>query len=323
MTKTIGYGAALVMGAALVLSFGAATPAFACEQGCDGGGWGGGCWWGCSGGEMEVDNSVSITVSNSGTINNETEAEASTGGNYADGSYGGDGGKQKGDGGNGGDGGDAEGDGSNVGGMGGNGGSTGNGGNGGDAGPGGLVQTGDAEANAGSVNTLNTTEIEVEGCGCDESAPVNGWWRKIKKDNSVGVTVANSGTINNETEAEAKTGKNDADGSYGGDGGKQKGDAGNGGDGGDATGSDEECGWCGGGCGNWCGGGCGYWCAPTGCDGCDNGSNVGGDAGQGGHAGSGGDGGAGDVGGTVVTGNARSDSGAVNVMNTVLVRVLR
>ncbi|TSC86580.1 MAG: hypothetical protein G01um10148_566 [Parcubacteria group bacterium Gr01-1014_8] len=290
---------AVLATSAMVLSQFAAIPAYACEDWC----WGEG---------SSDDNSVYIKVSNSGTIYNETKAKADTGDNDAGGSYGGDGGSA-GDGGDGGEA-DVEGgvnwcgecsDGSDSeanGGDGGNGGDS----NGGDAGPGGLVDTGDADANAGTVNTLNTTDIAVEGCGCEDDQDECGCippWLRRDVDNSVRVKVHNDGTINNETKAKADTGDNDAGGSYGGDGG---GDChcdggGDGGDGGDAeVGDDEE------GCGcEWDIGG--------------GGTANGGDGGDGGDA----DGGDGDVGGTIRTGDARSDAGTVNVMNTTLVRVTR
>ncbi|MBI5457001.1 hypothetical protein HY969_04670 [Candidatus Kaiserbacteria bacterium] len=287
MTKTMKVGA--VIGTlAMVLSQFAAVPAYACEY-----------WW-CG---SDVDNSVTITVSNSGTINNETEAKADTGDNDADGSYGGD----SDDGGDGGDGGRAKVEGGldwnwcecddsgseANGGVGGNGGDS----NGGNAGPGGLVDTGDASAEAGTVNTLNTVDIEVVGCGCEEEETDDccGGGRG-DVDNRVVITLSNSGTINNETEAKADTGDNDADGSYGGD----SDDGGDGGDGGNAKveGDDGE--------------------------NCDCVPPSGGNANAGG-GGEGGDtnGGSSDVGGTIRTGDARSESGTVNLMNTVLIRVTR
>src|SRR3989338_11467205 len=111
MTKTMNYGAAIVTVAALVLSmFAAAAPALACEDRCGGYGRGG----------SETDNSVKIDVDNHAVVINSTSASASTGGNWAGGSEGGDGD----DAGNGGSGGDAEGEGKgdNNGGAGGDGG---------------------------------------------------------------------------------------------------------------------------------------------------------------------------------------------------------
>ena len=291
MTRQMNYGAAVATIAALTMSVFAAVPAsaFACES------------W-CGGGTTNTDNSVYINVSNSGTITSNTDAKASTGGNWAGGSFGGDAGK----GGSGGDGGNADADPSgkcdcnpSVGNAtGGNGGDGGSGGNGGDAGPGGLVDTGSATANAGSLNTLNSTEIDVQAadCGCNNDHHVDGWGRRTTNtDNSVDVYVSNSGNIYSDTDAKAKTGDNSAEGSFGGDGKK----GGSGGDGGDA----------------YAGGGWLDW----------DGHPVGGDAngGDGGHGGAGGDGGRGDVGGTVRTGAAESNSGSINLMNSTIVRVTR
>ncbi len=255
----------------------------------------------------EENNAVYITVVNSGTIQNSTAASASTGGNYAGGSYGGEGG-EAGDGGNGGDaevyGGGFEwcgecGSGSDSAAAGGNGG-TGGSAHGGNAGAGGYVETGDAIAEAGSANELNNTDVVVEGCGCEEDnnecSCIPPWFQR-DVNNTVTITVANSGAVVNATAAGASTGDNKAKGSYGGEGGE----AGNGGDGGEATVGDDE------GCG------CDEW-IPAG-----GGDAVGGDAGQGGSA----DGGEGGLGGTVRTGDTRSESGSINVMNTTMVRVTR
>ncbi len=301
MTKIqLGYSAAIV-GATLAFgAFAFAAPAFAATH-CDD--------W-CGGGDEN--NSVYISVTNDGKIDNKTEAKADTGGNWAGGSYGGDGGSA-GDGGKGGDAAVAGGGGwcweccNTCGGSDSeaNGGDGGNGGdaNGGDAGPGGLVTTGDADASAGTVNTLNTVDIEVEGCGCEEEPEccIPPWLRR-DVDNHVKVKVKNDGKIENKTKAKAETGDNDADGSFGGDGGCECDGAGDGGDGGDAHVGDD-------------GDGCGCeWDFGGGA-----GTANGGDGGNGGDA-NGGDGG---VGGTVVTGDARSEAGTVNLMNTILIRVLR
>ena len=295
MTKTVNYGAAAATIAALTMSVFAALPAsaFACESWCGGSN------------DTDINNSVTINVTNSGTITSDTDAKASTGGNWAGGSYGGDAGK----GGSGGDGGVADAntdshcdcDPSVGNATGGNGGDAGAGGNGGDGGPGGLVDSGDATANAGSLNTLNSTEIDVQAadCGCanSEEHHFSGWGRRGDTDinNSVTVYVSNSGSIDSDTDAKAKTGDNSAEGSFGGDGKK----GGSGGDGGDAY------------------SGSGFvdfdWHA------------VGGDAfgGNGGMGGNGGDGGRGDVGGTVRTGAAESNAGSINLMNSTIVRVTR
>lgn len=284
----MNYGAAVATISALVLSvFAAATPAFA--------------WGGHNGGSNSTDNSVVITVSNKAEVVNTTSAKASTGGNWAGGSEGGDGEEA----GNGGNGGDAEGagKGDNNGGVGGEG---GNGGNGGNGGAGGLITTGNAEANAGTMNTVNTTDIEVEqaDCGCAQtSGKKHKRGNRTTVDNTVEVGVSNSGGVTNTTDAYAKTGYNDAEGSEGGDGD----DAGNGGNGGNAEeGSSYNRGSRGHGYGHGSNKG--------------GGDNNGGAAGNGGNGGNGGDG---NVGGTIVTGHALSNAGTVNVLNTTLIRVRR
>ena len=289
----MSYGAALATIAALVMSVFAALPAsaFACESWCGGGG------------ETNTDNSVYISVSNSGSINSDTDAKASTGGNWAGGSEGGDGAK----GGKGGSGGDAGNDdgcgecwsGGSGDANGGDGGNGGNGGSGSNGGAGGLVDTGNAEANAGSLNVLNSTDIEVQAadCGCgDNDHHQHGWSRGGDRntDNSVDVYVTNSGSIYSDTDAKATTGKNDAEGSSGGDGAK----GGKGGSGGDAEGGD------------------GFWEYDS-----YYGSSS--NAGNGGDGGEGGEGGSGDVGGTIRTGRAEANAGSINVMNSTIVRVTR
>ncbi|MFZ2707002.1 MAG: hypothetical protein WAY88_02640, partial [Minisyncoccia bacterium] len=253
------------------------------------------------------DNSVYIKVSNDGYISNTTSAKADTGDNKAGGSYGGDA-ENAGDGGNGGDasvdggvqwcGECGSGSGSTAtGGEGGNGGNS----NGGNAGDGGYVVTGDASAEAGTANSLNSTDVEVEGCGCDEDqnecSCIPPWFRR-DVDNSVKIKVYNDGYISNETKAKADTGDNKAKGSYGGDAGY----GGDGGDGGEAEVGDEEEG-----CGcEWDLGG-------------SAGEAVGGDGGNGGHS----NGGEGGQGGTISTGEARSEAGTINMMNTTVIRVVR
>jgi hypothetical protein len=282
MTKAMGLTAGAVVAVALL----AASPAFA-----DGHRWDD-C--GCS---DETDNSVTIKVWNMGAIMNMTGAVANTGGNYAGGSYGGNGG----DGAEGGHGGDANVDGYGLA-EGGNGGEGGEGGEGGNGGPGGLVETGDATANAGSMNTVNSTDIDVEqaDCGCDDE--MDGWYdalgnfhpyRNGDVNNTVEIEVENEGVVADATVAGANSGENQADGSYGGNGGN--GDEG--GHGGEANASQGE----------------------TGC-GCDvyPGQAHAGNGAMGGH---GGNGGVGDVGGTIRTGRAMADAGTINVVNTNLIRV--
>lgn len=292
MTNTMKFGVATLAVSALAFAF--AGTASACQNECD---WDNG----------EDDNSVYIKIENSGSIKNTTTAKADTGDNKAGGSYGGNGG----DAGKGGNGGDAYVDGgmnwcgecahgsdsSATGGNGGTGGSA----HGGNGGPGGLVDTGNASAESASVNELNSTNVVVEGCGCEEDDNdcecIPPWFRR-DVDNSVTIKVKNGGDIENDTTAKADTGDNKAKGSYGG----TAGEAGKGGSGGDATvGGDNdrdcECDW----------------------DFGSSGDAVGGDAGQGGSA----DGGNGGVGGTVRTGDARSEAGTINVTHTTVVRVTR
>lgn len=180
MTQSItNYAVATVAAFALVLAF-AATPASASMN----------------------SSSIKILVDNSGSIDNTTKAKAETGGNWAGGSKGGRGGS----------GGDVEVE--NGGGDYNNGGAdAGNGGNGANASAGGLVTTGDANADAGTVNSLNTTDVEVDLYGED----MNSSKIKLDVDNDQGCDCENN--IDNTTRARARTGGNDADGSKGGSGG--------------------------------------------------------------------------------------------------------
>lgn len=163
--------------------------------------------------------SITITICNRGSITNSTTANSSTGGNTAGGSVGGRGGR----------GGDVDPAGNeNNGGA-----SAGNGGNGGNGGAGGLVNTGNATAEAGTVNDLNGTDAEVAldcDCGDINSATIN-------------VVVDNNGIANNilnTTRARARTGENLAQGSTGGDagnGGEVEGGSGNENNGGASAGT--------------------------------------------------------------------------------------
>ena len=294
----MNYGAAVTTIVALVLSMAAVTPAFA---------------GGHSEADIDVDNDVKIYVQNEGLVVNSTTAEASTGGNYAGGSTGGDAG-QGGHGGNGdyadadatanadGDA-DADADANANGGDGGNGGDAGNGGAGG---VGGTVSTGDAEANAGTLNVVNSNDIKVEGCGCDsvdlddleEFDDVD-----VTKDNEVKIELLNRGAVINYTDAYATTGWNDAGGSTGG-----AGDDGGGAGDGDYADADADADADSKGCG------CGDADADAEAD------ANGGNGGQGGHGGNGGEGG---PGGLVVTGEARSNAGTINLVNSNLIRVIR
>lgn len=280
----MNYTAAVGTIAALVLSsFAAVTPALA---------------GGNRGGDVEIDNGVKISVANFAVVSNITTSSASTGGNYAGGAYGGDGAE----GGDGEEGGNADADAdSNKGDAdamanGGDGGKGGKGGNGGDAGVGGTITTGDAEANSGVMNVVNSTDLEVEGCGCDSGVSYDeDEVDDIEVDNQVKLELVNGGIVTNFTDAYAKTGWNNAAGAAGGD-------AGQGGDGEEGGNADADA---------------------------DAGHYSDGDAyseangGQGGNGGRGGRGGVALEGGVVVTGNATSNSGAVNVINSTLLRVRR
>ena len=290
MTKTMNYGAAVATIAAL-LSLTAALPAFADYNDSEI--------------DVDLDNDVKVTVVNSAFVVNSTTASASTGGNWAGGSYGGNGAE----GGNGGYGGDADADAdadadeygdadADADADGGKGGAGGAGGNGGHGGLGGAIATGDAEANAGTMNQINTTDIKVEGCGCDADLDdVEGFDDvDYDADNEVKIDVVNEGALVNFTDAYAKTGWNWADGSFGGDGAE----GGNGSTGGDAD-------------------------ADADADAEDGDADADADA-DGGKAGTGGEGGNGgnvEAGGIIVTGNAVSNSGTVNLINSLLIRVIR
>jgi hypothetical protein len=141
--------------------------------------------------------SITITTLNRGTIINDTSAKSHTGANTAEGSKGGRGG----------DGGDVTSDGSfNNGGAG-----SGNGGNGGNGGAGGLVDTGNATADAGTVNDLNNTDVDLDLV----SAAVAGFnSTALLVDTDNGQCECNK--ITNDTRARARTGDNTAQGSVAG-----------------------------------------------------------------------------------------------------------
>ena len=142
---------------------------------------------------------ITINICNSGSITNSTSAKSSTGGNTAGGSVGGRGGA----------GGDISSSGNNN-----NGGASGgSGGNGGNGGAGGLVATGDATANADTVNDANSSDVNLE-------VP------EEMNSSSIAIIISNLSTrcdcgssIGNSTRARASTGENLAEGSSGGDGG--------------------------------------------------------------------------------------------------------
>ncbi|MBI5457953.1 hypothetical protein HY971_04505 [Candidatus Kaiserbacteria bacterium] len=178
MQNTYGKAAAIATSVAMALgTFGFAAPAFAAVN----------------------SSSITISITNRGSIDNTTQADAHTGQNIALGSQGGLGGN----------GGSVTSAGSEN-----NGGATaGNGGNGGNGGAGGLVTTGNASADAGTQNGLNGTDATIEfDCACGDLNSV-----------TVGVTIDNDrefptqNNIDNTTQARARSGQNLADGSTGGD----------------------------------------------------------------------------------------------------------
>jgi hypothetical protein len=166
MKKLLAIGASIAM-------FATATPAFAAMN----------------------SSSISVTTTNSGTINNGTIAFSHSGMNIAGGSTGG----------NGGNGGSVLSAGSNN-----NGGAgAGDGGNGGNASDGGFVDTGAASADAGTENGLNGTDVDVQ-----VPTDMNSSSAAVDTDNT---SPANE--INNLTGAGALSGMNAAAGSDGGSGG--------------------------------------------------------------------------------------------------------
>lgn len=143
--------------------------------------------------------SITLSITNRGSINNVTTSDSDTGNNVALGSLGGIGGN----------GGNVTSAGSeNNGGA-----QSGNGGNGGNGGAGGWVETGDATSNSSSENGLNGTNAEVEFlCDCGD---VNSVTIDLEIDNDREFPTQNN--INNLTDARARTGVNTALGSQGGD----------------------------------------------------------------------------------------------------------
>lgn len=237
------------------------------------------------GGSSGGSNSSDISVSNDNTANvyNGTISVAATGGNSAGGGNGAEGG-------NGGSGGDVNGNDGNAG-------EGGNGAAGGDGGAG-TVITGDAMATAGTLNVVNTNATDIESdCGC--ANPSSGSSRRGHKNdssssrNSSDIKVDNDSDANvyNLTAAVALTGGNDAWGGSGADGG-------NGGSGGDVNNS---------------GNNNDYRGHHKGGNSNDQESNAG-DGGNGGAGGDGWDGG-------VQTGDAMSDAGTINIVNTNLTRI--
>jgi len=137
---------------------------------------------------------TSISLHSKAVVMNDSRTTANTGGNLADGSFGGAGGAG-GDIANGGGEQDVEEA------------TTGDGGNGGGAGLGGFVQSGDALAESSVANTVNSTVIRINGCGCDLGS------------SRVKIRTNDFAMVKNRTMTRANTGDNGALGSYAGDGG--------------------------------------------------------------------------------------------------------
>ncbi len=138
-----------------------------------------------------------VVNENCAFVGNHVEADAETGENGAGGSAGGDGG-------DGGkivnvDGGDVERS------------HTGSGGSGGSGNIGGTVYTGDATAEAGVMNAVNTNRATINRCACVDEDECECGPDIIKN--------RNRAMVLNGIEADADTGENGADGSEGGDGG--------------------------------------------------------------------------------------------------------
>lgn len=135
-----------------------------------------------------------ISLHSGSMIINETETAANTGGNMADGSYGGSAGS----------GGDIE---NYSGSQDIEDATTGNGGSGGNAGLGGAVQTGDATAVTSVTNQANTNIVRLDGCACDNT------YSRVR------VRTHDFAFLMNRTGTAANTGDNAALGSYAGSGG--------------------------------------------------------------------------------------------------------
>lgn len=146
--------------------------------------------------------------SNDASVRNSVRIKANTGGNFADGSYGGSGGS----------GGDIE--------IGAGEGeveesTTGNGGNGGNASTGGTVITGNATATGSLTNMINENDTEIDRCACQEDCcdeVIDGDCRFIHGDDTM-VMNRNRARMQNDMDVKANTGNNEALGSYAGEGG--------------------------------------------------------------------------------------------------------
>jgi len=162
----------------------------------------------------------------------------------------------------------------------------GNGGNGGNAG----VQTGVAVSSAGTMNMVNTNAVEVavDDCGCAAGDLEDEGDTTISNTSNITVGNSNAGTVLNLTAAVSNTGLNGAQG-------------GTAGEGGDATAESDEDN----------NGGWGWWH-----HGYNNNDDEGSANAEGGNGGVGGD-------AVVISGDAGSEAGTINVVNTNFVRVTK
>jgi len=131
---------------------------------------------------------------NEATVMNRVSSHANTGGNYASGSYGGDGG-----------------DAGNIHGGDVNQSTTGNGGDGGDASTGGTIFTGNAYATTSFNNEVNSNTTIIDRCACDNDGCCDGGHDVVYN--------RNRAIVVNDVSSYANTGDNMADGSYAGRGG--------------------------------------------------------------------------------------------------------
>lgn len=141
------------------------------------------------------DGNDTVVNENIAKVVNIIGATANTGGNWAGGSYGGEGG-EGGDIKNGSEG-DVEGS------------TAGGGGAGGDANAGGTVITGNASTTLRLLNQVNYNDTEIDRCACGDDS-----------DGDIRVRNTNRAFLMNAGTADANTGLNLADGSYGGEGGE-------------------------------------------------------------------------------------------------------
>lgn len=206
---------------------------------------------------------TTVTSSNEAEVTNTLNVSARTGDNVARGARGGHGG----------DAGDARG--RNA--------TGGNGGNGGLGGNGGEISTGDAGAIGTIDNNINTNNVQVEGCGCDNDVPLFRGFFGGSDDTTV--TSRNRASVRNNLSVTADTGNNNVSG----------GEGSGGGEGGDATARSWSHWW------NWFYG---------------MGEGQAADGGNGGSGGRGGDG------GTIETGESAADGMIVNVINRNIIRVM-